>query len=814
MVNINNTEKDPTVGQLLEKNHIYVENSEDKEDEGNEEKKQEVWKQVENIGEDLNKEKEIINTQQNIKEELSTFSLITRTELLINKFRKIEREAKTLNNTRESKWEEWIQKAQAKVQIKELENIKKILERYQRKWDNLSTDSLDRYNQQLQDKEEKLSQFEEQRDKIIFNETWWATVYDIKVNTYKDALKLKNNINKIRKSLQRIDDVLRSAELSNEIRQELGELKEYLTWAINNPNDPLKPYILNHREDIKKLNVIDEEIYQLIKKNVDPSPQVVIKGTRERWVTYVWVPLESKNWSLVKPIVNYNNLDEAWKKWWVMWMVDYGFSKTNMTWQQRQFWQWAWNLALIWWWVFLGRKAISSILWFDKNKWKDRRKWLGWIAWGTLLLQWAMWKNPIQAIKELFNGWEVPQRISGLFGGWKGWSNTWAEITSNTPEESIIYVHGFSWLPWIFWWMKVDDMKNELKQEWGTTKIKDYKTLADTLRSSWNKDSAQMVETLEKTGDKYNVIWLTLDAMWLDRDTIQKWWTEEFDQYAISATKNIKELNDFMQEKGYGWINIEKNRTNIKSFIACWRPPLAKLEDEWIFIKDNEIKDNVIEDKDWRINKFNIEKEDTLWLKNTVDTFTTIDQPEKNILIAAGNLLYDDTKNNVVEFKEDSNKIYLKTYWEWTPIDVSAKTIDWLKNDSSKIYFDWAMELINAANLTNYIKHLFRWKYDGNVPENWEYFAKSGILYNIKNFTPLNWLWDLIYTMTEWDKTKKWYDPERYWWPTDTEVIDAWWFWDIKRISPTLNKYIWEYADYLNKLDMRTVSRKDKYLPN
>jgi hypothetical protein len=35
----------------------------------------------------------------------------------------------------------------------------------------LSTDSLDRYNQQLQDKEEKLSQFEEQRDKIIFNET-------------------------------------------------------------------------------------------------------------------------------------------------------------------------------------------------------------------------------------------------------------------------------------------------------------------------------------------------------------------------------------------------------------------------------------------------------------------------------------------------------------------------------------------------------------------------------------------------------------------------------------------------------------------
>jgi hypothetical protein len=42
-------------------------------------------------------------------------------------------------------------------------------------------------------------------------------------------LKLKNNINKIRKSLQRIDDVLRSAELSNEIRQELGELKEYLT---------------------------------------------------------------------------------------------------------------------------------------------------------------------------------------------------------------------------------------------------------------------------------------------------------------------------------------------------------------------------------------------------------------------------------------------------------------------------------------------------------------------------------------------------------------------------------------------------------
>jgi hypothetical protein len=52
---------------------------------------------------ELSQVKEEAQVQQEIKEELSAFALITRTELLIDKFKRIEKEANRLNNNREKK---------------------------------------------------------------------------------------------------------------------------------------------------------------------------------------------------------------------------------------------------------------------------------------------------------------------------------------------------------------------------------------------------------------------------------------------------------------------------------------------------------------------------------------------------------------------------------------------------------------------------------------------------------------------------------------------------------------------------------------
>jgi hypothetical protein len=83
----NTPEKDP-IQDLLENKHINVDDV--KED------------NVRQTQEDLNREKATAETQQETKEELSIFSLITRTEILIDKYKRIEKEAKKLNKHKES----------------------------------------------------------------------------------------------------------------------------------------------------------------------------------------------------------------------------------------------------------------------------------------------------------------------------------------------------------------------------------------------------------------------------------------------------------------------------------------------------------------------------------------------------------------------------------------------------------------------------------------------------------------------------------------------------------------------------------------
>lgn len=762
--------------------------------------------------ETLNQVREQTQTQQEIKEELSIFWLITKTELLINKYKDLKRHAKKYSRNKEDKWYEQAFKWQTENRLRRLENIKRFLNKYDKKSWWLDGASLNRYNREINNIDKEVASFEQWRDEIVMEKTWSQTPYIIDIHTFKDTKEIIKANEEINRMLKKLDLLELDAALKTELKEELESLQKYLEASINWKIDAgTQPFKFKHYEDFKQLGIIDTKAYPIFDDQKYYKKDN--KSTNYKQTDYG----VDKNWRKTDclPVKSYSNLDEAWKKWWLLWMMDYGFSKTNMNPQQRQFWNKAGNLAMIWGWIWLGRKALSSILWFDKNKWKDRWKWIWWIVGGTLLLQWATGKNPLQTLKEVFNWWDAPQRISEIFG----WKTEWWKISSETTPEEIAYIHGFTWLPAIFGGMRIEQIKWIVKQEWWHTKISDYNTLAAVLRSTKNIDAqkwATMVETLAQDNDKYNIVWLTLDAMWLDRETIQKWWDKKFEEYNIDAIKNLWALNSYMENKWYNWININKPwiREWIREFIAKGIPSLEDLRKAWAFKKETQTapQQTEIKKSDWRINQFDI-KDDKLWLKETIDKFKLTELQKKN-LIAAGNILSQDTGNKQIEFKEVQDKIYLKTYNERTPIDITNKIIVDLKNGKENIYFAWLWELVNAANLTNYIKHLFRWKHSWNVPANWEYFARSTLLHNIKTLTPLNWLWDLVYTMRQWDKSKKRRDPRSYWRTMDTEVIDAWWLGYLKEKSPTLNSNVSAYADYLNKIDIRHMGTKDRNLPN
>lgn len=766
-----------------------------------EDKEKEEKTHIEDIQEDLSKEKEINEAQKEVKEELSIFSLITKTELLIDKYKELKKEANKLSKNKEDKWYEKEYKGQIENRIRRLEQIKKFLERYEDKPNNLSTKSLVRYDQELKWFQNEIDQFEERRDFIVLEKASGLTPYKIDIHTFKDAKEIRSAYDKVNNMLRKLNSLELDAALRTELKEELELLQKYLEESINWIVDPGKqPFRLKHREDFVQLWLIDPSLsnYVIDEKN----GAVWNQGNRSNWIYGWYNNVERKDWRACTPIQNYSNWKEAREKWWITWTIDYWFSKTNMTPQQRQFWKWASNLALVWWWIWLGWKALSSILWFGKDKWKDRRKWIWWIVWWTLLLQTTTSKNPIQAIKELFNWWDTTRRISGLFGWWVNWNNVWTEIWPNTPAEVITYYHWFSWVPGMFAGLKISELKTQIKQDTnGKMKIENYDALATVLDSK-NKQAADMVRKLKVNDDPHNIINLTLDWMWLNRNKIQEWWEELFEKYAVDSFDRLKSINDFMVQNKYEKINIEWLRNDVKNYIATGNPSLIALEKAWLFNAD--WKTEKVIETDLDIRNFN-EANDILWLKDKVKSLN-VSENQKKILVAAGNLLHKETNNNNdIEFKESWWNLYIKTYGEWTNINVDKKAIPNLKYSWSEIFFENTMEMIKVANLTNYIKRLFRWRSQNS--------KRPFEITNAVDWIRLNWVWDLVYKEKDKDPNLKRYEIKKYD-PSYTEVIDSWRFGDLKWISPILNKYVKEYSEYLNNLDIRHVNNKLDNLPN
>lgn len=829
MVDKKTPDKD-LVQEAFERKHMNVEdvqNQKNKEQEAWKEvedtredlnKEKETWKEVADTQEDLNKEKEKVTTQQETKETLSVFSLITKTDVLIDKYKDFKRHANRYSRNKEDKWYEKAFKWQAENRIRRLENIKRFLDKYENKPWNLDQASLNRYNREIKNINDEVALFEQWRDEIVMEKTWGQTPYNIDVHTEKDANKLIKARDRVNGMLRKLDALELDLALKTELKEDLEWLQKYLEDSINWKIDAgRQPFQLKHWEDFVQLGIIDPDLYSEIiypYSNNNKNNNNTANGTPNNGQNNAATNQEYNKNMACKPVQNYNNLDEARKKWWVMWAIDYGFQKTNMTPQQRQFWHGAWNLALIWGGIFLGIKALKSVFGIfskDEKKRSEWWGWLAWIAWWTLVLQGLTWKNPIQAIKELFNWWDTSRRISALFGGWTSGSPTWAEITPNTPQEAITYVHGFSGVPGIFGWATIDQMKAVITKDknW-MMKINQawYQSLIAKFKTENKPDVVNMLEKLkwvnEDDNDKHNIIHLTLEWMWITYDKLQQGWTEKFDNYAVSALARLKSINEFMVQHKYATMNIEFFRDDVKKYIANGDPSLVALEEAGLF-KSWLTQKQTVASVDSEINNFN-ETSDVLWLKAKV-ALLKIPDDQKRILVASWNILSKQTNNNNnIEFKEGlDGLVYLKTYWEWTAVNVATNTMPGLTSQNIDIFFKSTMEMIKAANLTNYIKKMFRWR---SIQ-----FDKPFEITNALDLIKLNGIWDLVFKEKDKDPNLKRYNPKKYD-PSYVEVIDAWWFSDLWNLSPTVNKYTNEYATYLNNLDIWKQNKKTNDLPS
>ncbi|MFZ2151205.1 MAG: hypothetical protein WAZ12_02455 [Candidatus Absconditicoccaceae bacterium] len=809
MVDKNTPEKDP-IEDLLVKTHVNVDDLEDKGDKVDvvdEAGKKEVEEAKEEIGADLDKEKEKTETQQEVKEELSVFGLITRTEVLIDKYKEFKRHAKRYSRNKEDKGYEKAFKGQVENRLRRLENIKRFLDKYEKKTGGLNEASLNRYNREINSIDNEVALFEQGRDEIVMEKTGGETPYTIDIHTYKDAKEIIKANEEVNRMLKKLDGLELDAALKTELKEELESLQRYLEASISGKIDAgTQPFQFKHYEDFRQLGFIDTNTYPIFDNKKDNQKNN--KSTNDNQPNYV---LDANGNPCPRTITDYNNLDEAWKRGGVMGAIDYGFQKTNMTPQQRQFWHGAGNLALIGGGIFLGWKALKSVFGIfskDKEKRKTGWGWLAGIAGGTILLQGATGKNPIQAVKELFNGGgDIQQRISSLFGGGKNGVKTGAEPGPNTPPEAIAYVHGFAGVPGIFGGMTMEQIKPLVtKDKNGIMKINQagYASLTDVHKN--RPDIVSMLEKLkgvnEDDNDKYNIIHLTLGGMGMGYDKLQQGGTEKFDDYAVSSFARLKSINDFMVQKGYDKMNIELFRDDVKNYIANGDPSLVALEEAGLF-KDGLKQKQTVGEVDGEINNFN-ENNDVLGLKAKVDLLT-IPTDQKKILVAAGNILKTQTNNNNnIEFKEGPDGLMLQTYGEWTPINIATKTIPNLDFNNENIFFKSTMEMIKVANLTNYIKKLFR----GRANQ----IDKPFEITNALDLIKLDGIGDLVFKEKNKDPNIKRYNPKKYD-LSAVEVIDAGRFGDLGNLSPILNKYTKEYAEYLNTLGIWKQANKADKLP-
>lgn len=644
---------------------------------------------------------------------------------------------------RKDRWLFKISKEEIQVRLNGLYKIQKEIKKLEKNKDKnygkLKMDdinemdmktTLKQYSERIEELGKEAPNFILTRNDIVLGK--WDTVpyFEIMGYSKSDAKKLNKSLEKINTEYAILDELKLTWAKRQELSQDLQDLQEYLNNVINNP-DTFKPsehpFIPTHTKEFFTLMNIKPtpEQYQLLNKEAD---------NKEEETTPTEIIVENhrnnennrNNNSIPTNISNYGskNYLETFKTWGVTGIL----RKTlNMFPNMSNEAKNTWTNLLVIGGVGFGVFKLAKWLFSGKRN-KDQKE--ATPFWKRLLIAWWVTLG--------FNAFgSNPLKFAQEFIGWG----------LDTDKLKM------QW-PWAVW-EKVEDWEKELtyielNEIFGTLPISKLKEFIDpktfALTQGWCDG---LLGNFQWTDNESKAKRALIEKIRKNKDNdILK---TSFAKVGITP-ENINNLN--------------QNKT-VKEYTENSAPTIENID-----IRDNKDDERIKVTE--QVKNFNITEK------------------QKNNLIKYGNILYDEkpwSSNQKVEFKEKDTKIYLKTYGERTEIDIEKLNIIGYKTkDWSPIVFDGYKELMKAANLTNYMKSLFRGKAKWNM---YAPFEKAGLAGKLTRDR-----WDIMFN----DGTQKYN-------PIHTEAIDGWRFGTLGKVSKRIEDHKEEYINYLNDLRIWNESR-------
>lgn len=621
--------------------------------------------------------------------------------------------------------------------------------------------TLKQFSDRIEDLGKEAPDFILARNQIILGQADTVPYFEIMGYSKSDAKKINTSLKRVNNEYAILDELKLTGAKRQELSQDLQDMEEYLNNVINNRIKPSEhPFVPTHTKDFYALMNIKPTPEQLkqLNKEADKAPETSTSTTGGVWT---WAEI-NKKWAEYSASP-YSNTKEAFEKWGIGGMIKYGLDQTKMRPEQKQFWWGVGNLAITGGVIFLGWKMLSSAfkMVFKSSKEKktgvydtSNRARLG-IP--TALIIWSHARTGEWPMS-IFKWGKLTEKIAGIFPG--GSKVETENQTSQDKETHTKYVEWFQGAMAIFNGLNYGEMKQFLIQDGDKMKIdpNKYDTLLEIFKngSKKNEAAAAFLESIGKNDEKH-VLNLGLTGMGVKREQMEDD-TNKDKKFNTNASDTIIRLclvNGFMEKNWYNKINSE-TQYMVDNYIANWR-------------KDTDELDELVKRGDVFYKELNFV--DQTGLSPKIKELANGDPKKEEEILLAINSFYNQMPNaeKKIELSGTRPEITFKTYEQTTTINISNKEIVWFTPNRFSSY----LETFKAANLTNRIKFLCKDKEaKSDKPFYLSPVGRDITFDNAKIFSP----------------------------DFDTEIMTAWWGWNLKKVSPTLDAYKQEYCDYLNTL--------------
>lgn len=640
-----------------------------------------------------------------------------------------------------------INKTEIKWRIKELNKIKNQIERLEKNKNKTYGDvemndindmdmnmTLKQVSEKIEDLGKEAPDFILSRNAIVLWEGDTTPYFEIIGYDKSDARKLNRSLKRINNEYVILDELKLTGAKRQELSQDLQDLEEYLNNVINNP-DTFKPsehpFMPRHTKEFFALMNIKPTPEQLQELNKNAADKQEVAAIVAGASTTETIETRSTT-STTENAQNYGNKDylETFKNWGVTWVI---------------------------------RKTLNMFPNMSNEAKNTRTNLLVVGGVGFWVFKLAKWLFTGRFGKK-GEGKDTPRWQRALIVG--GVTLGFNAFGSNPLSAAQKFIG---------WWLDF----NTLKIQWpraANEKVEDWEkelsyielnTIFGTLPITELKKFIDPT-TFKMTEWGHNG--LLANFPWTDANNVEK----------RALIEKIRKGNDKdMLKTSFAKIGITPENIN-------------NLNQDRTIREYTEESTPTIEGSN-RDNK----DDERIKITEQVKDFNITEEQKKN-LIKYGNILYDEkpwSSTQKIEFKEKDTKIYLKTYDERTPIDIEKLIIvGYKKEDTSPVVFSGYTELLKAANLTNYMKSIFRGKAKWEMYEPFQRAWLAGKLTRDRN--------DIMFN----DWTSKYN-------PIYTEAIDGWRFGTLGEISKKIEDNKSEYITYLNDLNIWNETRASEWKP-